>query len=269
MNVLLKVVMLLSLGVLMGCANKPTFQQSVHTYTPSQWPAPLQGDLMRPSGVNLPSVVVVIHGGGWRSGSRHSGYVQQINQEILAAGYAVFNVSYRLAPEHRFPAQLEDIEQALKWLNSEGARLGVNTEQVALWGYSAGAHLASLASMKPQAIPVVAVIAGGTPANLQVWPRSPLVNALIGQSLQEAPQIWAQASPITHVSSKTPPHFLYHGRLDTLVAFNQAEMLQAALQAQGVPVQLVARPFYGHFLTAGLPGSSYKQAIAFLAKYLR
>ncbi|MDP1539546.1 MAG: alpha/beta hydrolase [Moraxellaceae bacterium] len=240
-----------------------------HTYTPSSWPEPLQGDLMRPDGVVRPPVVVVIHGGGWRSGSRHSGYVQRINQEVLSAGYAVFNVSYRFAPNYRFPAQLEDITQAITWLQQEGEALGVDTQRVALWGYSAGAHLASLAAMKEQALPIRAVIAGGTPADLQVWPRSPMVMALIGQSKDEAPIIWAKASPVTQVSTKTPPHFLYHGRWDTLVAFEQALKLEAALQAKGVPVQLVARPMYGHLLTAALPGSSYRQATAFLAQYLR
>ena len=123
--------------------------------------------------------------------------------------------------------------------------------------------------MTKEALPVRAVVAGGTPADLQVWPRSPMVHALIGQGLDEAPAIWAKASPVTQVSSNTPPHFLYHGRWDTLVSFDQALKLEAALKEQGVPVQLVARPVYGHLLTAALPGNSYQQATAFLTQYLR
>lgn len=269
MNVLMKALILLSTLFVLGCTSKPIMSSTVHTYTPSSWLEPLQGDLMRPAGVLKPAVVVVIHGGGWRSGSRHSGYVQRINQEILSVGFAVFNVSYRFAPNHRFPAQLEDITQAITWLQQEGQALGVDTQRVALWGYSAGAHLASLASMTKQALPVRAVVAGGTPADLQVWPRSPMVHALIGQGLDEAPAIWAKASPVTQVSPNTPPHFLYHGRWDTLVSFDQALKLEAALKEQGVPVQLVARPVYGHLLTAALPGNSYQQATAFLTQYLR
>ena len=269
MNGLMKILMLLSTLFVLGCMSKPMMSSTVHTYTPPSWPEPLQADLIRPSDAANPAVVVVIHGGGWRSGSRHSGYVQRINQEILSAGFAVFNVSYRFAPTHRFPAQLDDITQAISWLQQEGQTLGVDTQRVALWGYSAGAHLASLAAMTEQALPIKAVVAGGTPADLQVWPRSHMVNALIGKGLDEAPAVWAKASPVTQVSSSTPPHFLYHGRWDTLVAFDQALKLEAALKAQGVPVKLVARPFYGHILTAALPGNSYQQATAFLTRYLR
>jgi acetyl esterase/lipase len=268
MNVLMKF-LVLSVVFMVGCANKVVVNASEFTYTPAAWPVPLQGDVMRPEGVVRPPVVIVIHGGGWRSGSRHSGYVQRINQEILGAGYAVFNVSYRFAPEHRFPAQLDDITQAITWLQQEGEALGLDTQRVALWGYSAGAHLASLAAMTEQALPILAVVAGGTPADLQVWPRSPMVNALIGKSRDEAPAIWAKASPVTQASRQTPPHFLYHGRWDTLVSFDQALKLEAALKEKDVPVELVVRPIYGHLLTAALPGSSYQQATSFLAKYLR
>ena len=68
----------------------------------------------------------------------------------------------------------------MAWLRREGPGLGLDTRAIGVWGYSAGAHLASLMSMQPQALPVAAVVAGGTPADLRLWPDSPMVLGLLG-----------------------------------------------------------------------------------------
>lgn len=242
---------------------------SIHRYTPDSWPAALSADLYRPLDVEHPAVVLVIHGGGWIKGSRQEDYVQAICRHLVSQGFAALAVDYRLAPAYRFPAQLDDLAEALRWLRQAGPRLGLDTRQVGVWGYSAGAHLASMISTRAQALPIGAVVAGGTPADLRVWPDSPYVNALLGKRRDAAPELWARASPVTRVNAATPPHFLYHGRFDTLVEYDQALKLQAALTAVHVPVTLVTRWLYGHMLTAVLPGSSYDQASDFLKARLR
>ena len=128
-------------------------------------------------------------------------------------------------------------DQAVAWLRREGGGLGLDTRAIGLWGYSAGAHLASLMSMRAQALPVAGVVAGGTPADLRVWPDSPMVLDLLGQRRDQAPALWAAASPVSQAGTGTPPHFLYHGRLDTLVAYDQAESLRQALLAAGIVVR--------------------------------
>lgn len=237
-------------------------------YSSAHWPTPLSADIYRPANVALAPTVLVIHGGGWNSGTRDAGYVKQICEHLQRSGYAAFAVSYRLAPEARFPAQLADMSEAIRWLKTHGAEHGLATDQIAVWGYSAGAHLASLISTQPQALPIVAVIAGGTPAELRVWPKSPMVKDLLGQARDEAPELWAEASPVAQVNADTPPHFLYHGRLDTLVAYSQAEKLKTALEAVGVPVTLYTRWLYGHIFSAIFPGGSFDAATDFLATYL-
>lgn len=233
-------------------------------YSPPDWPAPLMADLYRPAGGGPVPVVLVIHGGGWRSGARDDGYVRRICRYLAGHGLAALSVSYRLAPDARFPAQLDDLAEAVAWLRREGPGLGLDTRAIGVWGYSAGAHLASLMSMQPQALPVAAVVAGGTPADLRLWPDSPMVLGLLGQRLEQAPGLWAAASPASRAGPGTPPHFLYHGRLDRLVGHDQATRLQQALQAAGVPVQLRTHWLQGHVLAAILPGSTLRDATRFL-----
>ena len=240
-----------------------------YRYTPPDWPKALDADLYLPADVSQPPVVLVIHGGGWTSGSRDEGYVRLICRHLASHGFAALSVDYRLAPEARFPAQFDDLAEALRWLAVRGPGLGLDTRHVGVWGYSAGAHLASLISTREQALPLAAVVAGGTPADLRVWPDSPYVNALLGQSLADAPARWAEASPVVQVNAATPAHFLYHGRLDTLVEYDQMQRLASALQAVHVPVLTSTRWLYGHILTAVLPGSSFDEATDFLQAQLR
>ncbi len=237
---------------------------TTYRYTPDDWPVALEADLYLPRDVVRPAVVLVIHGGGWINGSPREGYVRAICRRLTRGGLAALAVSYRLAPAHRFPAQLDDLAQVLRWLQQNGPGLGLETSQVAVWGYSAGAHLASLLPARDSALPVAAVVAGGTPADLRVWPDSPYVLALLGKTRDEDPASWDRASPVLNITPSTPPHFLYHGRLDALVAHEQTLMLEAALKAADVAVTRVTRPLYGHILTAILPGRSHARAIAFL-----
>lgn len=237
---------------------------TTHRYTPDDWPEPLEADLYLPRDVIRPAVVLVIHGGGWINGSRREGYVRAICRRLVRSGLAALAVNYRLAPGYRFPAQLDDLALALRWLQGAGPGLGLDTAQVAVWGYSAGAHLASLLSTRTHALPIAAVVAGGTPADLRVWPDSPYVLALLGKTSDEDPLCWDSASPVARVSAATPPHFLYHGRFDRLVAHEQTLLLEAALRAVEVPVIRVTRPLCGHILTAIMPGSAGVRAIDFL-----
>lgn len=233
-------------------------------YSPPDWPAPLYADLYRPDSAEPVPVVLVIHGGGWSGGARDDGYVRGICRHLAGRGLAALSVSYRLAPGARFPAQLDDLAEAVAWLRREGGGLGLDTRAIGLWGYSAGAHLASLMSMRAQALPVAGVVAGGTPADLRVWPDSPMVLDLLGQRRDQAPELWAAASPVSQAGTDTPPHFLYHGRLDTLVAHDQAESLRQALLAAGVPVTLRTHWLQGHVLAAIAPGRTLSEASTFL-----
>jgi len=230
---------------------------------------PRIGDVYRPDTPGPRPAVLLIHGGSWMRGKRSE--MGKFARRFARAGYAVYNVDYRLAPEHRFPAQLDDVRAAFGWLHAHAASLSVDPDRIAVMGYSAGAHLALLLALADAGgAPVPrAAIAGAAPTDLRVVPSSPVVAALIGGPGDALPDAYAQASPIAHVSADDPPVLLYHGTLDLRVDVEQPRRLVAALRAAGVTAELVEAPWSGHTSAYFFDGDSFEAALAFLAEQMR
>ncbi|MGH8491577.1 MAG: alpha/beta hydrolase fold domain-containing protein [Moraxellaceae bacterium] len=240
------------------------------TYTPSAWPQALKGDLWLPTAVasSPRPVVLLVHGGSWKSGGR--GDMSRIARALVLAGYAAFSIDYRLAPTFRHPAQLQDLQQAMRWLQAHAGAQGLDMQRTAAWGFSAGAHLVSLLAVQPSSDvpPLQVVVAGGTPADLRIYPDSPAVKALLGADLASAPALYAEASPLAHVRAGLPAFFLYHGTDDDLVIPDQARNMAASLEAKQVPVELFWQPGYGHIRSALFLGKSVPAALSFMAEHL-
>lgn len=168
----------------------------------------LKLDLYLPRTSEPPPLVVIIHGGGWKKGSKES----QRNQAVWFAsrGYAVAAIQYRLSGEAKYPAAIEDCRAAVDWLTKQSAKYGYDPRRIAAWGGSAGAHLTALVATTHPDVKAALVIAG--PVDLmgervrQVTqdPESSYVQFLGGSQTQK-PKLYEQASPMTHVSSTTPP----------------------------------------------------------------
>lgn len=204
----------------------------------------LAGDMYIPDRPGLKPAVVVVHGGGW---SNRSGDMTGISKRLARAGFVVYNITYRLAPAHRHPAQRDDVADALAWLHDNAARYQIDPQRISGWGYSAGAHLILLAGLDRQAPPfLTGIVAGGTPADLTAWPNSPLVYKLIGEKMVDAEATWLAASPVNHVSRESPPVFLYHGEWDKLVEPEQMALMAAALKKKAVPVETYTVRWQGH-----------------------
>jgi len=241
-------------------------------YTSPDWPEPLQADLYLPKKRGLRPVVLMIHGGGWANRSRDD--MAGISRKLMQHGYAVLNVSYRFAPSYTYPAQLHDLQQALSWLTQNASRFRLDLERVNTWGYSSGAHLAALIASIEQGrnsstnnyqLPRVrSVVAGGIPSDLRKYSGSPIVMRFMGGDQHEMPQRYAEASPAFHVSNDDPPVFLYHGKLDTLVAEDQASDYYQALRAAGVEAELYLHRWHGHISMFLFGGDAEDKAIAFL-----
>ena len=202
---------------------------------------PLAGELYVPAGAGPHPAVLVIHGGGWRGGKPwHMGPVSRM---LANEGFVTFAPAYRLTPEHKHPAQLEDVRAAYEWL---AARDDVDASNIAVWGYSAGAHLALLLGLMPEeagGLPEterpVAVIGGGSPTRFDLFdPEGELLVNLVGATRQADPEGWDAVSPVTWVSPDDPPVYLYHGTLDQTVAIEHARSLADLLRDAGVPVIL-------------------------------
>lgn len=173
--------MVLLFGLLAGCANlaptsdMPTVYRD-QRYTPADWPQALYADVHLPAGSEPHPVVLTVHGGGWEGRERSD--MERLIERLVNAGYAVVNVDYRFAPEYTFPAQLHDLQRAMRWIHGQSEEFGLDTDRIAALGYSSGAHLVSLLAVVataenplgaphggPSTRPDL-VIAGGTPADL-------------------------------------------------------------------------------------------------------
>lgn len=241
-------------------------------YTPPQWPLALSGDLYLPRKAGGPyPIVLVVHGGSWQHGARDDFDISRVATALALHGYAAFSIDYRLAPKYRHPAQLQDMQQALRWLQANADAYQLDMNRLGAWGYSAGAHLVSLLAVQPESpeLPRLrVVVAGGTPADLRIYPDSPAAKALLGARPAEAPELYRQASPLAQVRAGLPAFFLYHGTVDDLVLPSQTENFAAALRGAGVPVKVWRLPGYGHIKAALFQGKSVPAALDFLDQYI-
>lgn len=246
-------------------------------YTPAEWPQVLRADVHRPLQPGPRPAVLVIHGGGWEGRSR--GDMESIAARLAERGFVAMNVSYRFAPAHRFPAQLHDLQRALRWLRAAAPRYGVDPARVGAFGYSSGGHLAALlgtvsegdALDRPHGgaeARLQAVVAGGAPSDLGRFAGGTLVPQFLGATLQERPDLFAAASPVTHASAGDPPMFLYHGKGDTLVDPSHACEMKNALDRAGVHSELHLVPVLGHVLTFLLARKTEDAAMDFLESRL-
>ncbi|MAA74183.1 MAG: lipase [Salinisphaeraceae bacterium] len=247
-------------------------------YVPADWPEPLTGDLFLPDGPASPPVVLLVHGGGWEGGEPEN--LVSIAERLVRRGYAVFNVQYRLAPEYEFPAPVHDLQMAVRWLRTQSQAYDLQTDHIAGFGYSAGAHLVLMLGLISDGdaldspwggaeTRLQAVVAGAGPTDLRKFEGGRLVPQFLGSSLQAAPELFAMASPVTHVDEGDPPVFVYHGGLDWLVSVDHARDLKTALDAAGVPAELYVSRWLGHISLFLFDGGAVAAATDFLDATLR
>ncbi|WP_243075463.1 alpha/beta hydrolase [Microbacterium sp. SS28] len=217
---------------------------------------PLSLDLRTPDAAGAP-LIVFLHGGGWLRGSRKVftpgiGAADSFDR-IVAAGFAIASVEYRLSGEARFPAQLEDVDAALAWLRDHAAEYGADASRLVLWGVSAGATLAALAGLRRD--DVRGVVDWFGPADLFTMadhdmgdpPDRTREARWIGGTAAQHPETARAASPVHQVHAEAPPFHISHGTADDLVPLSQSEALAAALRHAGADVEFHAVAGGGHF----------------------
>jgi acetyl esterase/lipase len=208
-------------------------------------------------------MVIVIHGGGWRS---RSGRMTSICKKITGQGFLALNITYRLAPCYHYPVQQSDVREALRWVQQHHSQYNIDTERIFVWGYSAGAQLAfNLANEKDSGIK--AVVAGGMPSYFPAWPGSGLIRDLMGVSYEKNKKLWELASPLSHVSENSPPVFLYHGQRDLIVGFSQTEMMVKKLKQKKVRYALYKSVWMGHIAAYIFDTSIVREALNFLKSF--
>ncbi|MGI5349280.1 alpha/beta hydrolase fold domain-containing protein [Streptomyces sp. CA-250714] len=210
---------------------------------------PLELDLWLPE--EPASLVLYVHGGAWRRGRRDDMGMRTRDwnpgpfARLAAAGLAVACVDYRLSGEAHFPAPLDDLRAALRWLTLRSGELGIDTGRTVVWGESAGGHLAALLALTHADPPLAGAVVWYGPSDLTA-PRggfSPDAAStpealLLGAAPAACPELARAASPLARVHAGAPPFFLAHGTEDTMVSPSHSEDLATALRAVGVDAQL-------------------------------
>ncbi|SHF10789.1 Prolyl oligopeptidase family protein [Modicisalibacter ilicicola DSM 19980] len=250
------------------------------TYTPVDWPEVLKADVYLPAtpGTARRPAALVVHGGGWQGRSRDD--MADIAKRLARRGIVAVNVTYRFAPQYKFPAQLHDLQQAMAWIHENADAWRVDTSRIAGVGYSSGAHLVSLLALVAsdggelndphggEEARLDAVVAGGTPTNLFKFDDGRLVVQFLGGTRLEVPMQYARASPTEHITPDAPPFFLFHGTWDGLVPVDHAEDFHAALGEAGVYSELYLLRYRGHITTFLTRGNAMEAAMDFLAREL-
>lgn len=223
---------------------------------------PLLLDVYRslPHGAPRPAVVL-IHGGGMGTGSRAD--MEHPAQQLARAGYVAFSVGYRLVDtetgSHRWPAQLDDVQRAVRWVRANAADFGIDPMRVAAYWWSAGGQLAALRGTRdtrdasaplasyPSRVTCVVDLAGDV--DLAAYTQPPALHevvALLGETPQEVPERYRDASPLSWIDGRTAPFLVVHGAQDDVVPIEQSRRLVATLRTAGVEVQCVELADTGH-----------------------
>lgn len=215
----------------------------------------LKLDLHRPGGPAA-GVIVWVHGGAWRSGTREGVDLKG----LTALGWAIASVDYRLSPQAKFPAQIHDIKAAIRYLRARANQLGLPASRFVVAGSSAGGHLAAVVgvtnghaelegsvgtdlttSSNVQAIVdlygasnLVTILKQSTPHGLNV--RVPALDLFLGGQPDAVPELARLASPVFHVDAQDPPLLLMHGDQDPQMPINQSHELVGAYEQAGRPV---------------------------------
>ncbi len=240
------------------------------TYTPENWPRPLQADVFTPDREALSPVVIMVYGGNWAYGGRRS--MDPVAVALARRGYVVLNVSHRVIPGSRFPAPLQDLQQAVRWMHGKAGEWHADPARLGAWGFSSGAHLAAMLAMigpdDPWGAPDVrvrALVADGLPSDLLRLEDSALP-MLLGATAKENPRLYRHASPLYQVTPQSPPTFIYSGQADTEVPLEQALLMRDALRKAGVRVQLEQLAGAGH---GRMSAAEVQTAAAFLDQQLK
>jgi alpha-L-fucosidase len=244
-------------------------------------------DLYLPKGGENSPLIINIHGGAFKMGSKSDG----VPVAYLAQGYAVASINYRLSQHAKFPAQIEDCKAAVRWLRAHAREYRLDPNHFAAWGSSAGGHLSAMLGTTgdskefdvganlEQSSRVQAVVDYFGPTDFLQMDEHRLANGmvhdaanspeseLIGGPIQENQDKTAKANPITYVTSSDPPFLICHGDQDPLVPQHQSVLLEAALRQAGVPVMFytVAGAGHGGFNDPKVPAMTKE----FLASHLK
>ena len=216
----------------------------------------------------LSPAVLLIHGGGWVGGDKAAGREFNVGTTLAKAGYVCASINYSMKEGERWPLNLQDCKNGVRFLRANAARYQVDTNNLGVLGGSAGGHLAlmvaytgddaALAPAAPypgvsDAVRCVVDMYGISDlltrrkTDAQGQPNGPAHgNALFAETREDGLAKWKLASPVFHITKQSPPTLILHGLADTTVDYEQSKELDLKLAGAGVEHQLMLIPGIGH-----------------------
>jgi acetyl esterase/lipase len=260
--------------------------------------AALLMDVHRPANPNGYGIILV-SGSGWTAPMAYSaaplksnGQSLQYAKPLVAAGYTVFTVNHRSLPRFHYPAAVEDVQRAVRFVRHNAASFGIRPDRIGATGGSSGGHLVSMLGtldgkgnpddadpVARESAKVQCVVARAAPVNFFKIRTAGISFLGMGSPADTGPdamksleyRTYYEASPISHVSPDDPPFLLMHGDKDETVPLAQSEAMEKALKAAGVPVKLIRVEGAGHgptFPGARNPPDYLGEMVAWFNRYL-
>ncbi len=200
----------------------------------------------------LPAVIL-IHGGGWSAFDKST--MRGMGGFLSRSGFVAVAVDYRLFKDgdNRWPAQLDDLQRAVRWVRANASKYGVDPDHIGAFGHSAGAQLAALLGLedtRENSDPALAKYSSRVQAVVDVSGPSDFttnhdpdgdafLTNFLGASYAKNPGAWRDASPVFHISKSAAPFLIFHGTKDQDVPIAQAQELYDKLKSAGVPVSFI------------------------------
>ncbi len=247
----------------------------------------LKLDLYLPEKPQGSSLLVWIHGGGWRKGSREKCLLNWLPKH----GYTVASISYRLSDVAKFPAQLHDCKAAVRWLRAHAPKYGYRTGKIAVAGASAGGHLTALMATTAGNPELEGEVGGNLGESSRVQAavdyygatdfvlrsrtqpsraneKGSVVYDLLGGGANEKTALAKQASAVYHVSRDDAPLLIFHGDKDNTVLLDQSQAIVKAYQKSGSRVEIHVIGGAGHGGKLFYEGVNAQRLLTFLGASL-
>jgi len=222
-------------------------------------------DIYKPTQQKEPNLIVWIHGGAWHSGSKENPPLG-----LLPYGYALASIDFHASTEKPFPANVQDIKAAIRFLRANAKKYGYKADKIIIWGSSSGGHLAALVATTNNNLTLegnlgnypeisssvqaclnfygptnlLTILNQSTPHGLNV--RLPALAILLGKPLEQVTDLVKLASPVFQADATDPPIFICHGEQDNQVPINQSIELWSIYKNLNLKIQIEFVPNVGH-----------------------